>query len=77
MNLTYFLPKMRGNVDNKTTTQSTSDLLPKHQKFIWEHHIWCHVKISEVATLVSLMAHFWWSLEVAAAEMHLCFVIKG
>jgi len=72
MNLTYFLPKMRGNVENKTTTQSTSDLSPKHQKFIWEHHIWCHVKISEVATLVSLMADFWWSLEVAAAEMHLC-----
>ena len=30
MNLTYFRPKMRGNV-KKTTTQSTSELSPKHQ----------------------------------------------
>jgi len=30
MNLTYFRPKMRGNVE-KTTTQSTSDLSTKHQ----------------------------------------------
>jgi len=30
MNLTYFRPEMRGNV-KKTTTQSTSDLSPKHQ----------------------------------------------
>jgi len=30
MNLTYFRPKMRGNV-KKTTNQSTSDLSPKHQ----------------------------------------------
>jgi len=31
MNLTYFRPKTRGNVKKKTTTQSTSDLSPKHQ----------------------------------------------
>jgi len=31
MNLTYFRPKMRGNVKTKTITQSTSDLSPKHQ----------------------------------------------
>jgi len=49
----------------------------RHQKFIWEHHIWCHVKISEVAKLVSMIPNFWCSLEVAAAELHLCFVIKG
>jgi len=49
----------------------------KHQKFIWEHHIWCHIKISEVATLASMIPSFWCSLEVAAAELHLCFVIKG
>jgi len=29
MNLTYFRPKMRGNVEK--TTQSTSDLSTKHQ----------------------------------------------
>jgi len=34
-------------------------------------------KISEVATLVSTIANFWCSPEVAAAELHLCFVIKG
>jgi len=33
MNLTYFRPKMRQNVE-KTTTQSTSDLSPKDQTFI-------------------------------------------
>ena len=49
----------------------------KHQKFIWEHHIWCHIKISEVATLASMIPSFWCSLEVAATEVHLCFVIKG
>jgi len=30
MNLTYFRPEMRGNVEKKRT-QSTSDLSPKHQ----------------------------------------------
>ena len=49
----------------------------KHQKFIWEHHIWCHIKISVVATLVSMIPNFWCSTEVAATELHLCFVIKG
>jgi len=32
LNLTYILPKMRGNV-KKTTTHSTSDLSPTHQTF--------------------------------------------
>ena len=49
----------------------------RHQKFIREHHIWCHVKISEVATLVSMIPKFWCCLEVIATELHLCFVIKG
>ena len=49
----------------------------RHQKFIWEQHIWCHVKISEVATLVSMISNFWCCLEIAATELHLCFVIKG
>ena len=35
------------------------------------------VIISEVATLLSMILNFWCSLEVAAAELHLCFVIKG
>ena len=61
----------------KKTTQPTSDLSTRHQKFIWEHHIWCHVKISEVATLESMIPKFWCSLEVAATVLHLCFVIKG
>jgi len=33
--------------------------------------------MSEMATLVSMIPNFWCSLEVAAAELHLCFVIKG
>jgi len=49
----------------------------RRQIFIWEHHIWCHVKISEVATLVSMIPNFWCCLEAAATELHLCFVIKG
>ena len=30
-----------------------------------------------MATLASMTPNFWCSLEVAAAELHLCFVIKG
>jgi len=30
-----------------------------------------------VATLVSIIPNFWCSLEVAATDLHLCFVIKG
>jgi len=30
-----------------------------------------------VATLVSMIPNFWCYLEVAATELHLCFVIKG
>jgi len=33
--------------------------------------------MSEVATLVSMIPNFWCSLEVAADQLHLCFVIKG
>ena len=58
--VTYFRPKMRGNVEK--TTQRTSDSSTRHEKFIWEHHIWCHVKISEVATLESMIPNFWCSL---------------
>jgi len=60
MIVTYFRPKMRGNVEK--TTQRTSDSSTRHEKFIWEHHIWCHVKISEVATLESMIPNFWCSL---------------
>jgi len=49
----------------------------RHQKVIWGHHIWCHVKISEVETLVSVIPNFWCSLKVAAAKLRHCFVIKG
>jgi len=42
MNLTYFYPKMRGNVVKKTTAQSTSDCRQniRHQKFLSKHQIW-------------------------------------
>jgi len=55
----------------KKTTQSTSDIR------ILSENITSDVMLSEVATLVSMFATFWCSLEVAAAELHLCFVIKG
>ena len=79
MNLTYFRPKMRGNMENKNNNPVNIRFVQnvRHQKFICEHHIWCHVKISEVATPVSMIPKFWWSLEVAAAGLHLCFVTKG
>jgi len=58
MNLTFFRPEMRGNVKTKTTTHwklSQHQICRqsiRYQKFIWEYDIWCHVKMSEVATLV-------------------------
>ena len=58
----------------KTLTQSTSDESTKHQKFIWEHRIWCHVRSGNTGINDP---NFWCSLAVAAAELHLCFVIKG
>ena len=68
----------RPDVDwvKKKTTQSTSGLSTKHKNFIWEHHTWCHVNISEVATLVSMIPIFLCRLKIAAAELHLSFVIK-
>jgi len=47
MNLTYFRPKMRGNVEKNNNPVNI-----RHEKFICENHIWCHVKISKLATLV-------------------------
>ena len=74
-----FRIKMRGYVEKKQ--QPSQHQFCRHNiryhKFIWKHHIWCHVKISEVTTLVSMIPNFWCSLEVAAAELLLCFVIKG
>jgi len=62
MNLTDFRPKMRGNVEKKQPSQhQICRQNIRHQKFIWEHHIWSHVKISEVATLVSMIPSFWCS----------------
>ena len=55
MNLTYFRPEMRGNVENNNTSVDTRiDVMLKYQK--WQ---------------------FWCCFEVAATELHLCFVIKG
>jgi len=33
--------------------------------------------MANLATLVSMIPNFWASLEVAAADLHLCFVIEG
>jgi len=68
---------MRGHVENKNNpvnirfVDKTSDI-----RNLWKHYIWCHVNISEVATLVSMIPKFWCSLEVTAAELHLRFVIN-
>ena len=67
---------MRRNVENKknnpvniTFVDKTSDIRNSSENITSVH-------ISEVATLVSMIPNFWCSLEVAAAELHLCFVIK-
>jgi len=66
MNLTYFRPETRGNVEKKHLSQHqlsdirnlseniTSDVMLKYQK-----------------------RQFWYCLKAAATELHLCFVIKG
>jgi len=80
MNLTYFRPKLRENMEIWEKQPSQHQICCqniRHQKFIWEHHSWCHVKISEVAKLVSMIPNFWCSLKAATTELHLCFVIKG
>jgi len=65
---------MRGNVKKNKNPVNIRFVA---KAFIWEHHIWCHVKISEVATLVSMIPNFWYCLEVTTTELHLCVVIKG
>jgi len=60
MNLTYLRPEMRRNVDRKQQPSQHHICRQniKHQKFIWEHHIWWHVNISEVAALVSIIPNY-------------------
>jgi len=55
MKLTYLRPEMRRNVERKQQPSQYHICRQniRHQKFIWEHHIWCHDNISEVATLIS------------------------
>jgi len=46
VNLTSFRSKMRGKVENKKKQPTRHQICSqniKHQKFIWEHDIWCHV----------------------------------
>ena len=79
MNLTYFCPKIKRECGKQKQQARQHQICRhniRHQKFIWEHHMWCHVTISEVATLVSMIPNFWCCLEVAATELQLCFVIK-
>jgi len=79
MNLTYFRPKIKRECGKQKQQPKQHQICHhniRHQKFIWEHHMWCHVTISEVATLVSMIPNFWCSLEVVATELQLCFVVK-
>jgi len=80
MNLTYFRPEMRGNVKknknpvNIRFVHKTSDIRKLSENITCDVMF---VKISEVVTLVSMIPNFWCCLEVAATELHLCFVVKG
>jgi len=79
MNLTYFRPKIKRECWKQKQQPRQHQICRhniRHQKFIWERHMWCHVTISEVATLVSMITNFWCSLEVVATELQLCFVVK-
>jgi len=53
---------MRGNVENKNTNQSISDLSTKHQTseiYLRTPHLMHVNNISEVAILVSMIRSFW------------------
>jgi len=39
MNLTYFRPKMRGNVKNENNNPVNIRFVEKHQTFVCERHI--------------------------------------
>jgi len=77
MNLTYFRPEMRRNVENKNNDPVNITFVDKISDIRKSSENITSVNISEVATLVSMIPNFRCSLEVAAAEQHLCFVIKG
>jgi len=70
MNLTYFRPEMRGNLKKNISVNirfvaKTSDIRNLSENItsdvMWKYQKW----------------QFWCCLEVAATELHLCFVIKG
>jgi len=71
---------MRGNVEknknpvNIRFVHKTSDIRNLSENITSDVMF---VKMSEVATLVSMIPNFWCCLEVAATVLHLCFVIKG
>jgi len=54
MNLTSFVLKWEEMWKKQPSQHQTCRQNIRHQKFVWEHHIWCHVNISGVATLVSM-----------------------
>jgi len=79
MNLTYFRIEIKRECGKQKQQPRQLQICHRnirHQKFIWEHHMWCHVTISEVTTLASIIPNFWCSLEIVATELQLCFVVK-
>jgi len=61
MNLSYFRSQVKRECGKQKQHPRQHQIYHqniRHYKFIWEHHIWCHVKISEVATLVSMIPNF-------------------
>jgi len=77
MNLTYFRPEMRGNVEKNKNPVNIRFVAKASDIRNLSETITSDVIISEVATLVSMIPNFWCCLEVAATELHLCFVIQG
>jgi len=66
----------------KTTTQSTSDLSSNHQtseiNLRTSHLTSCYyIRSGHTDINDPKLLDLWYSLEVAAIELHLCFVIKG
>jgi len=47
MNLTYFRPKMRRTVENKSNNPVHIKFVDKTSEITWEHHIWCRVGSSQ------------------------------
>jgi len=76
MNLPYFRSKMRGNVKQKQQPSQHQIFAQTSTIRNLAENITADVML-KYQKWVSMIPNFWCSLEVAAAELHLGFVIKG